>query len=224
MTTVRAMIRDVISRASLPPGRFTDTEILEMMNEQLRELVVPAIMQVRESYFETDLEVPLTPTVKSYPVPADAMGDKVAFVSYRSGGSERFTELQRYVVSQTGSLNGDVRGWRFRGRDIVLTFEPALGSFLRLTYYAKPASLTIGGTLDAIPEEFAGVLKQATIVKVLESTDSPAFERAQAKLGEVLGAAGIFVAPRAEQNHLVRPAHDSVFFQAGVGFRHRGRR
>lgn len=224
MTTVRAMIRDVISRASLPPGRFTDTEILEMMNEQLSELVIPAIMQVRESYFETDIDIPLTPTVQVYPIPADAMGDKVSFVSYRSGGAERFTELQRYEVSQTASLNGNVQGWRFRGRDIVLTFEPALDSQMRVTYYAEPAGLTIGGTLDAIPKAFAGVLKQATIVKVLESTDSPAFERAQAKLGEVMGAAGIYVAPRAEQNHLVRPAHDSVFFQAGVGFRHRGRR
>lgn len=219
MSTVRALIRDVIQRASMPPGLYTDNDILAVINDQMRELVIPAIMQVRESYFEADTEIPLLPTEKVYPIPADAIGDKVSFVAYRSGGSDRFTELQRFDVSQTSSPNGNVCGWRFRGNNIVLTFEPVLDSALRVTYYAQPADLTIGGDVTGIPQAFKGVLAQATVVKILESTDSPSFERAQAKLGEVLGAAQIFVTPRAEQNHLVRPAHDSVFFQG----RFRGR-
>jgi hypothetical protein len=68
---------------------FTDANIVMLMNEELQLQLVPEILAIREDFFLTSKQVPLTAQVSNYRIPERAMGNALKEVFYVDGSGTR---------------------------------------------------------------------------------------------------------------------------------------
>lgn len=124
---------------SVPEGRYTDAEILDLANDVMMAHVIPLIISLKEEYYVQSEDQDITADVSAYPIPYRAMGLSLREVKKVVNSS--IIDLPRMSpedikTAQTGSP----RGFYIEAQNIVLYPTPAsTQDKLRLYYFRTPS-------------------------------------------------------------------------------------
>ena len=142
--TSTGLISQIKRRALIPTSQnlFTSTDIIDMINEELQNRIIPYIMSVREDYYLTYDEYTIDGTFNSLDIPSNAIGNKINQISVYSGNinDEFIGNIARLTVSQ---LSNGFSGYYLEGNKIK--FYPNLQYQnlykLRIYYYRRPSEV-----------------------------------------------------------------------------------
>lgn len=176
--TTDALIKSIKRRAMLPDSdkTFSDTDILDMVDEELRYFAIPHLLSANEEFLVVHEDIPLEVGVLAYPIPYRAIGNKVRaiYIVDTSGSLSELTridvgDLSDYVSSSTHTVTA------FYLENDKITFPAntvTTGIKLRIYYYLEPNKIvqekgvgiitgidTVGGviTLASFPSDFANL-------------------------------------------------------------------
>lgn len=142
--TTTELLASVRQRAQIPTSQttFTDAKLLRIATEEMRSMLVPFIMSVREEYFVTYKDYTITASQSAYRIPERAIGGKLrdAVMVDSSGTIYELTRIpsQRRANSNTGTPNS----FYIEGNYVCLYPTPAVTvNTLRLYYYQRPGEL-----------------------------------------------------------------------------------
>jgi hypothetical protein len=148
--TTDDLIKSVRVRGMFPDaskGSLSAENILLMATEELRETIVPIIMSVREKYYETFIDYPMTEGQAIYQIPERAVGSLASCVQYII--NKAVTNLapldpNQVATTDTGSYP---KGFYFENDHIVIYPMPnATQGDVRIRYFQRPSILA--DTLD----------------------------------------------------------------------------
>lgn len=135
------LVAQITIKGSLPDGRFTDQELLDLAYDSLLSEIVPMILEAREDYFVTYLDLPITANKSAYPVPTRALNGILREVKLIRGSS--IINLERKDLEEiTSSTTGTPSSFYVMGNDVVLHPTPdTTVDTLRLYYFIRPSQL-----------------------------------------------------------------------------------
>lgn len=147
--TSTGLISQVKRRALIPSSQnlFTESDIIDMLNEELQNRIIPYILNVREDYYLTYEEYDLsTQTISELDIPERAIGNKINQVSlFQSNPSSTNINVSVNIPRLTNSQLDDLfSGYYFEGNKIK--FSPAISGTsgkLRLYYYKRPNEIVL---------------------------------------------------------------------------------
>lgn len=171
--TTSFMIEEIKRKISAPDSQdlYSDDDFCRAMTDVQRSEIVPYMIDVIEGYFEKEYEFSTNGSDVEYPIPARAIGLKLASMAQKTGTS-------RHVITTLTQAQLDETYWHtkravaIRGNNIV--FAPSFNSQIDviMRYYRAPSALVptsdagqitaISGnvlTLSSVPADMiAGVL------------------------------------------------------------------
>jgi hypothetical protein len=180
------LVSQVTLKASLPDGRFTDQEILNLASDALISEIAPMLVASREEYYVTTKDYTITAAQAAYAVPYRAMGATLREVKYVV--DNRQIDLIRFDPEDIQDLqSGTPQGFYLQGNNIVLSPTPdaTLGT-LRVTYFLRPSSL-VPVTECAVITNIAGNVLTITTPTGWDTSDT--FDIVQGSSGFVLKGA-----------------------------------
>jgi hypothetical protein len=158
--TTSNLISSVKRKALLPTGMISDTDIIELMDDELHTAIIPFLMRLREDYFATWVDF-TTGGTNIFEIPTDAIGAKLKdVVFYLSGYQEAFVNVARLTIEELSANRYDsMRPYGFYILGNKLYFYPqnaAAGQTLRLYYYKRINHLTpILDTVSGVEVNYA---------------------------------------------------------------------
>lgn len=122
---------------------FTDTELLAMADEEIKTVITPMIMALKEDYFVDYTDITVAANTQRYDIPHRSIGLKIREVHYiESNGTVK--NLPRRDVNQylSTTATGVPEAFSLEANQIVLWPIPAspIGS-IRVYLYLRPNSL-----------------------------------------------------------------------------------
>lgn len=129
------LIEAVKRRISFPvyQSTFTDNDILQFVNDVMKEEILPNVLQYHEEYFVTESVVELRSNQSKYPIPNRAIGMKLRDIAYADGNTTdshpygNLYEMTRVnaddkIWFEAGGLQGNTpRRLYLQGNDVVIT-------------------------------------------------------------------------------------------------------
>lgn len=142
------LVESIRTRGQIPnAGDWTDQKILDLATEELRASIAPAVLSVREGYYEEVIDFAFTSTLPRYRIPRWAIGQKLGGAYYVPVNQQPYPlellnekQLQSLGLTDTRPL-----GYIIRGNVIIPFPAPATGSTgkIRIKYQARPSSLVL---------------------------------------------------------------------------------
>lgn len=152
-TTDKQILRSVKRRGMIPSTdeTFSDTDILELANEELQSYIVPLLLGAREEFLVENYDITTT-TDAGYTLPPRAVGRELRNVLWQSGDTyiplSRIEPEREYELGNTGT--GGPYGYKFQNDQIVLVPAPASGTVIRLQYFIRPNQLVAASAAAVI--------------------------------------------------------------------------
>lgn len=145
---IEDLIESVKSRSFIPVSQstFTEAQIIQILNEELRLSLVSDIMSAREDFFLTTKTTALVANKDHYLIPALCIGNnlKAVFIVDQTG---RRRAIQRRDVDRSdeyASQNGEPEKFYFEGDEIVLMPKPSVATdSILFSYFRKPNQLIV---------------------------------------------------------------------------------
>jgi hypothetical protein len=135
------LVNQVIQRGCLPEGRFTEQDILDIAYDCLLSEIVPIIIDARQDFLVTYVDIPVIAGQASYPIPSRAVNGVVREIKLVSGS--QIINLIRYDLEDIVDVNSAAIPDSFYivGNDINLYPTPsATGTLsLRIYYFIRPS-------------------------------------------------------------------------------------
>lgn len=148
--TTDEMVADVKRRASLPTVQslFTDQDIVDFLDEELHNTVVPLIMDVREEYFVATVNVPYVVGQEFYAIPERAIGTKLRDVVMYTDANGTVTNIPRWsremIASRTRRAdNQNTVAFYVQGNHIGLFPIPNQTGTMQFSYFLRPGHLVL---------------------------------------------------------------------------------
>lgn len=140
--TSTGLIAQIKRRALIPTSQnlFTSSDIIDMLNEELQNRIVPYIMNVREDYFLTYNEITQDGTQTEIDIPYDAIGNKINQITLYTSTTDDsfFATIPRLTPSQINDYFG---GYYIEGNKIKLYPKAIASGKLRIYYYKRPSEI-----------------------------------------------------------------------------------
>jgi hypothetical protein len=140
--TSTGLIAQIKRRALIPTSQnlFTSSDIIDMLNEELQNRIVPYIMNVREDYFLTYDEITQDGTQDEIDIPYDAIGNKINQITLYTSTTDDsfFATIPRLSPSQINDYFG---GYYIEGNKIKLYPKAISSGKLRIYYYKRPSEI-----------------------------------------------------------------------------------
>lgn len=165
---VEALLNNIKRRFSVPVSQvtFTDQDMTDLANDELKDTVVPLIMSCREEYFVTFEDV-LVPASRVIPIPSAAVGTKLRSVCYMQNTSPltlvNLPMINLDIIAAGGFLNyGTFGGFYVQGNNLILypnTSVP-VNTTIRLYYYKRSLVL-------ASPTQYGQVVSVDTMTNTV---------------------------------------------------------
>jgi hypothetical protein len=137
------LVNQVIQMGCLPTGRFSDQDILDLSYDCLLSEIVPLIIDVRQDFLVSYIDIPVIAGQVSYPIPARAVNGVVREIKLLYG--TQIINLKRAILEDIEDTNSaDIPDTFYLvGNDINLYPAPSLsGSVtLRVYYFIRPSRL-----------------------------------------------------------------------------------
>jgi hypothetical protein len=147
------LISQVNIKATLPQGRYTDSEILDTSYDVLLSQMVPLILNLKEEYYVSKASQTVVANAASYSLPASSFGLSLREVKLIS--SNNVIDLARIDPGDVDSTaTGSPVSFYLEGQNVVLYPTPQFGGdTLELSYFktpSKPVLTTETATITAI--------------------------------------------------------------------------
>jgi len=183
--TTADLISSVRARGMFPDastGSYSDANMLRYANGELYGKLVPAVLGVREKYYETYLDYDVTASQSSYAIPVRAIGGALSAVQYVN--NKQVYHLNPIDPSQVVSITNSLipRGFYFQNNNVVIYPTPnATVGTLRLRYFQRPNKLeqttncaqisTIStGTNEVVVSSIPATWTTATVIDFIPAT------------------------------------------------------
>ena len=167
--TTTDLITSIKLRAQVPTSQntYSAPDMLALATEELFNTIVPLIMSVRESYFQTLAQFSLEDDKARYRIPQRSIGMKLKDVQIENAAgdlrdlSRMEIETKPYLTTDTGRI---IEGFYFDGSVIVLVPTPkgVSSDFLNLHYFKRPGKL-IATSAAGLITNIDTVTKEVTI-------------------------------------------------------------
>lgn len=135
------LLAQMYLKGSLPDGRFTPQELMDLAYDSLLAELVPVVLSGREEYYVTTLDYVITAGQASYAVPARALNGVLREVKLIRGS--RIIDLQRIDLEDvTDATSGTPNSFYLQGNNLVLYPTPdTTQDTLRVYYFIRPSRL-----------------------------------------------------------------------------------
>jgi hypothetical protein len=142
--TTQHLLDSIGRKSFVPTGQstFTDADLLAVADEQLLNVVVPAIISAREEYLVYSTDVSVVAGTNAYNIPSRAVGQMIRDVALVDGTNVdfNFPRLDPDMIETTNQ--GTPAGFYLKNNQVVLYPTPdTSGKTLRLFYYLRPSAL-----------------------------------------------------------------------------------
>ena len=142
--TSTGLIAQIKRRALIPTSQnlFTSSDIIDMLNEELQNRIVPYILNTREDYFLTYDEITQDGTQTEIDIPYDAIGNKINQITLYTSTTDDsfFATIPRLTPSQINDYFG---GYYIEGNKIKLYPKAIASGKLRIYYYKRPSEIVV---------------------------------------------------------------------------------
>jgi hypothetical protein len=132
------LISQVNIKASLPQGRYTDSEILDTAYDILLSQMVPLILNLKEEFYVSNSTQAIVAGTASYAIPAGSFG--LSLREVKRIANTNIIDLARIDPTDvTDSNTGTPDSFYLEGQNVVLYPTPqASGDTLKLSYFLTP--------------------------------------------------------------------------------------
>ena len=128
-------------KGSLPEGRFTDQELLDLTYDSLLSEVVPIVLLAREDYYVTYIDYPVTAGQDTYDLPSRALNGVLREVKLIRG-TQIVDLTRRDLESIRTTQSGTPNSFYTSGDSLVLYPSPSVTQdTLRVYYFIRPSKL-----------------------------------------------------------------------------------
>lgn len=135
------LVNQVTLKGSLPDGRFTDQEILDLAYDCLLSEIVPMVLEAREDFLVTYKDLTVTANQAEYEIPTRALNGVLREVKIIQGGD--VIDLERRDLEEIESTaSGTPDSFYICGNSVCLYPTPsATQGTLRMYYFIRPSRL-----------------------------------------------------------------------------------
>lgn len=143
--TTYDLVADIKRRASIPnfQNRFSADNVVSFLDDELKTVIVPEILNLREEYFVTYQDFTVTAAAPDITIPARAIGMKLRDLTVvESNGAEysvTFTYPERLTQNSSNSLSEQC--YFIRNNKIILAPTPTTTMTVRVYYFKRPNTL-----------------------------------------------------------------------------------
>lgn len=139
--TTDRLVDQITLKGSLPEGRFTDQELLDLAYDCLLSEIVPAVLLTREDFWVTYKDYTITASQSAYAIPTRALNGVVREVKLIDGSSVE--DIDRIDLEEvTTTQEGSPCAFYVRGNYLTLYPTPSTTTgTLRVHYFTRPSKL-----------------------------------------------------------------------------------
>jgi hypothetical protein len=132
---------------------YTDANILNLMNDVIRDFITPLIIQFKEEHFLTYDDVTITTGVYNYAIPKKAVGNRIRKLQILDGNNELVVDHVPLAATNRNWTSNN--GYFISANNIVFAHpENWSGRTLRVWYYRllnKLVATTRAGAITNVP-------------------------------------------------------------------------
>lgn len=155
--TTTELLADIKRKAFVPISQitFSDTDLLNMADEEIQIALVPFIMKVREEYLVDSVDIAVDGTTRTFEMPARAIGAKLRNVTclinpnndINQPNERKVPEINAEDAVFNNNFNNflSLQSYFLRENNIILS--PGASSFagqtLRMYYFKRPSKLVL---------------------------------------------------------------------------------
>jgi len=152
--TTEDLLASIKNRTLVPTSQitYTDEQLLSLADDELRSLIIPMMLDVRESYFiaikQQDLSGVDGSSQPKFTLPERAIGNKLYDVTVADSGGNEYS-LPHYSRSDSHdnvlsyNNNETLFGFTMQGDDIIVLDSLSGRSKLNLYYFRRPSTLVL---------------------------------------------------------------------------------
>jgi hypothetical protein len=147
--TSTGLIAQVKRRALIPTSQnlFSNSDLIDMLNEELQNRIVTYIMAVREDYLLTYEDFTQDGVTKEFTIPYDAIGNKLNSVAlYNTIDDTNIRYIPRLALSQIN----DLFGYYLQANKIKINPKAIQTGYLRVYYYRRPSEIVATSAVGQI--------------------------------------------------------------------------
>ena len=147
---VDQLIRSVKRRAYMPTNdaTFSSPDMLEVLNEEMRDYVVPFLRDVHEEYMVRTLDLVVAVGVTNVRIPPRCAAEALKAVMHDPTGTGNYVPMSR--VEPQLSMNISGRAYFVEDDHLVLTEAPTAPLTLRLKYLYRPNTMVLSSSCAKI--------------------------------------------------------------------------
>ena len=170
--TTNGLISDMKAHGMLPDGMFSDSDLVDVVNDSFFKDMIPFILKHREDYFSKYKDFAYNNVLI---IPHEAMGFKLKDVVRLSSDGNYLGNLPRLTIEEISGYNrGYYRPVGFYVENNAIKFFPSntITDRIRVYYYSRPAFMELNSecslvlsatgsacTVDAIPSTWTTATK-----------------------------------------------------------------
>jgi hypothetical protein len=134
-------VAQVNIKGTLPEGRYSDQDILDIGYDCLLSEIVPMVLECREEFLVTYVDLAITAGQEAYPIPSRALNGVLREVKRISAGS--IVNLGKITLDDiTDTSQGNPRSFYISSNNLCLYPTPsATTDTLRLYYFIRPSRM-----------------------------------------------------------------------------------
>lgn len=140
--TSSGLVSQIKRRALVPTSQnlFSTSDIIDMLNEELQNRIIPYIMSVREDYYLTYDEITANGVTTEYDIPSKAIGNKInQILLYTSTTDDSFFgKIPRLTAGQINDIFG---GYYLESNKIKMYPDAVNTGKIRIYYYRRPSEI-----------------------------------------------------------------------------------
>ena len=148
--TADDLLAEVRRSGSLPSAAATgtaDADILAHADSELRDTLVPMLLNVREEYYQRVFDTTVTAGTATYRLNKRLAHSRVNTVQWLDASSNIFNlarlEPRRVPELQTGTTSGNPWAYYLEGSRVVLFPTPSASGTLRIRGFVRPGRLAL---------------------------------------------------------------------------------
>jgi hypothetical protein len=146
--TTNSLITTIKRRAMVPldEDTFTESDIIDIMNEEMNIHLLPLVLRVHEEYYVHEINKPLVTNQNRYDIPYRSIGNKLRDLHYRNDSGQLY-EMSRVSPdhrsdNQLSYSSGLLNQFYVENNQIVLLCDQSSNTgYLSMTYFIRPNEL-----------------------------------------------------------------------------------
>jgi len=146
--TTDQLISTVKRRGMIPIDQdtFTDSDIIEILNEEMNIQLLPLVLKVHEEYYVHAKDYSLSENINRYNIPYRSIGNKLRDLHYKNSSGELYEMARISPEHKSDTINtyssGLYNEFYIENNQVVLLTEISDNSgYLNMSYYLRPNEL-----------------------------------------------------------------------------------